>query len=85
MLITRTARNIISEIQLLCLELDELLIVEGDARIGAHVRISKGTHHGKRGVVTRRRGATFFYVLLDCGLEIYKRQDNLTVLSRPSL
>ena len=82
---TRQARDVLQQIAKLCDELDQLLLApsddsDDDPYIGRRIRVSLGSHKGKRGVVTRLRGSLFYYITLDDGQEIYKKPTNFEVL-----
>ena len=88
-------RDILTEIRLLCHELDRIVLVPGppdnaadrasrDRHVGTFVRIVKGSHSGKKGTVIRPRGTEFYYILLEDGREIYKKPKNFTEIPHPS-
>ena len=83
----KRARELLQQINLLCTELDDLLLRSvsedsDDNLIGKRVHIIHGKHKGKNGVVTRPRGHLYYYITLDDGTEVFKMPANFHVVPR---
>lgn len=59
---------------------------EGKVKVGDRVRITAaGKHHGRTGVIAKRRGDTFWYITLEAtkeavGEEIYRKHTSFIII-----
>lgn len=77
-------REITEELDRLNLTLDHEDVEEEDLEVarfvGRTVKVVNGTYKGKRGVVTGRRGAKFWWINLENGDRVYKMAHNFRVV-----
>lgn len=89
----RRAVALVNNIRALQNELEELLatispeaaMVHAREKVGARVGIMNGKECMQHGTLVRRRGANYWYILLDNGRQIYRKPNHFCLLSHPDI